>query len=321
MSIRAFEAADLSALYDIYAYYVKTTVYNFDLEPMSYSQYKLQIEKIAKEYPIFVACHDEQVIGYAYVHPAFSKAAYRFCMEVTIYFRKGSHFGLADSLLDTLEKACVKKRYRWLIACITDTNHRSITFHQRHGYQWSGSLPECGFKFDTWHGVVWLIKDIQQTRPSYYKAPNATVTGDVQIGEGSSIWFGTVVRGDSDTIRIGEQTNVQDNAVLHCSKGNPLTIGNRVTIGHHAIVHGCTIEDEVLIGMGATIMDAAKIGKHSIIGAGALVPPGKVIPEGSVVLGCPGKVHHLVTPEQIEQILDNAQEYVEYAQLYEKRGV
>lgn len=320
MSIRAFEVADIAVMYDIYAYYVKTTAYNFDLEPMSYTQYKSQIEEIAQQYPVFVACHDDQVIGYAYVHPAFSKAAYRFCMEVTIYFQKGPHFGLADSLLETLEKACVKKGYRWLIACITDTNHKSVAFHQKHGYQYSGALPECGFKFDAWHGVIWLIKDIQKPKSLYYKAPNATITGDVKIGSKSSIWFGTVVRGDSDTICIGEQTNVQDNAVLHCSKGHPLTIGNKVTIGHHAIVHGCTIEDEVLIGMGATIMDGARIGTHSIIGAGALVPPGKEIPEGSVVLGCPGKVSHPVSPQQIEQILENAQEYVEYAQMYEKRG-
>jgi carbonic anhydrase/acetyltransferase-like protein (isoleucine patch superfamily) len=122
-------------------------------------------------------------------------------------------------------------------------------------------------------------------------APGAWVIGDVVIGKKSSVWFNSVVRGDEHFIRIGSETNVQDSAVLHGTPVDfPLEIGDRVTIGHGAIVHGCIIEDECMIGMGAIVMDGAKIGKGSLIAAGSLVPQGLVVPAGSLVMGSPAKV-------------------------------
>jgi carbonic anhydrase/acetyltransferase-like protein (isoleucine patch superfamily) len=126
--------------------------------------------------------------------------------------------------------------------------------------------------------------------PTVWIAPGATVAGAVTAGEGSSFWFGAVARGDNEPIVIGARTNVQDNAVLHSDWGAPLTIGDDVTIGHGAIVHGCTVESGSLIGMGAIILNNAVIGAGSLIGAGALVTEGKVIPPGSVVMGSPGLV-------------------------------
>ncbi len=120
-------------------------------------------------------------------------------------------------------------------------------------------------------------------------APNATVFGNVKVGREAVILFGAVVRGDSEAIVIGEQSNVQDLCCLHADPGHPCIIGNRVTIGHGAVVHGAEIEDDVLIGIRAVVMNGAKIGRHSIVGAGALVSEGKVIPPGSLVLGVPVK--------------------------------
>lgn len=317
--IREYQPQDLPVLYDIYRYYVNTTPYNFDLEPMSYGSYERQINEIANQYPFFVACHEDRVIGYAYVHPAFSKKAYRYCMEVTIYFKEGPHYQMADPLLETLEMACREKGYRWLISCITDSNQASIDFHARHDYILMGSLPECGQKNDQWHGVVWMNKDLMKKAVPYYQAHSSMITGDVKIDQDSSVWFGAVIRGDSAPVTIGKETNIQDNAVLHGSIGHPLTISDRVTIGHGAIVHGCTINEEVLIGMGAIIMDDACIERHCIIGAGTIIPSGKVIPEGSVVIGNPGKIVHSICPEQIQAILDNAQEYVDLAKDYRKK--
>ena len=147
---------------------------------------------------------------------------------------------------------------------------------------------------------------------SVYLAPNATVVGDVQMGENVNVWYGAVIRGDHGTITIGDGTNIQDNAVLH----DGLTLGKNCTVGHGAIVHGCTVEDNCLIGMGATILDGAVIGEGSIIGAGALVGEGKVIPPRSLVVGVPGKVIREVSNEQFEGILKNAALYVEEGKLY-----
>jgi carbonic anhydrase/acetyltransferase-like protein (isoleucine patch superfamily) len=131
-------------------------------------------------------------------------------------------------------------------------------------------------------------------------APGAWVIGDVVIGKRSSVWFNSVVRGDEHYIRIGCETNVQDSAVLHGTPVDfPLEIGDRVTIGHGAIVHGCIVEDECMIGMGAIVMDGAKIGKGSLVAAGALITPGFVIPPGSLVMGSPGKI--IKTLDEAEQ--------------------
>jgi carbonic anhydrase/acetyltransferase-like protein (isoleucine patch superfamily) len=152
--------------------------------------------------------------------------------------------------------------------------------------------------------------------PSGFIAPNATVLGSVTIGENVSVWFGAVIRADKDDIFIGESSNVQDNAVIHTSKGFPTHIGNRVSIGHGAILHGCRIRDRVLVGMGAIVLNGAVVGEDSILGAGTVVTEGAVIPPGSLVLGVPGKVIRPTTPEQIKSIMHNAESYVELALRY-----
>ena len=147
-----------------------------------------------------------------------------------------------------------------------------------------------------------------------YIAEGAKIIGDVTIGEDSSIWYNAVIRGDSNSIVIGENTNVQDNAVLHTSNSHALTIGDNVTIGHGAIVHGCTIGNNVLIGMGAIVLDGAVIEDNCIIGAGALVTQNKVMPEGSLVLGNPGKVVREISEDEKQAIIENADEYSQDAQ-------
>lgn len=141
-------------------------------------------------------------------------------------------------------------------------------------------------------------------------ARGAVVLGDVTVGADSSIWYNAVVRGDVQFITIGAGTNIQDNAVLHVDADSPLTIGDRVTVGHGAILHGCTVEDGALIGMGAIVMNGARIGKNSIVAAGALVTQHTVIPEGSLVMGNPAKIRRSVTEEEIESSLRNAENYI-----------
>jgi len=150
-----------------------------------------------------------------------------------------------------------------------------------------------------------------------YIAPGAWVIGDVEIGTRSSIWFNTVVRGDMHYIRIGRETNIQDNSTLHVTAEHfPLVIGNRVTVGHRAIVHGCTVEDDCLIGMGAVIMDGARIGKGSLVAAGALVPPGYVVPPDSLAMGSPAKIHKAVESTERELIRQAALHYTDLAAEY-----
>ena len=132
-------------------------------------------------------------------------------------------------------------------------------------------------------------------------APNATIVGDVTMGEGCSVWFNAVIRGDVNSIIIGNKVNIQDNAVIHCTyENNKTIIGNNVSIGHTAIVHGCTIHDNVLIGMGSIVMDRAEIGSNSIIAAGAVVLEGTIVPSGSIFAGVPAKKVKDISPEKIE---------------------
>lgn len=145
------------------------------------------------------------------------------------------------------------------------------------------------------------------------KIIDATIVGDVILNENVNVWYGAVIRTEKETIEIGRDSNIQDLTVIHTDHGFPVRIGKRVTIGHRAIVHGCTIEDEVMIGMGAIVMNGAKIGKHSIIGAGALIPEGKIIPENSIVVGCPGKIIHQTSEQQVQSIIENAKHYVDLA--------
>ena len=155
-------------------------------------------------------------------------------------------------------------------------------------------------------------------------APDATIIGNVEIGKDSSIWFGCVVRGDVHYIKIGERTNIQDLSMIHVthykkpdmSDGHPTIIGNDVTIGHRVMLHGCTIEDACLIGMNATILDGAVIGKESIVGAGALVTGGKKFPPRSLILGAPAKVVRELTDEEVAELYASAKRYVGFKNDY-----
>jgi carbonic anhydrase/acetyltransferase-like protein (isoleucine patch superfamily) len=145
----------------------------------------------------------------------------------------------------------------------------------------------------------------------YWIAPTASVIGDVVLKSGASVWFGAVLRGDNDPIVIGENSNVQDNSVLHTDAGVPLTVGTSVTIGHMAMIHGSTIGDGSLIGIGAILLNGSVIGKGSIIGAGALVTEGKVIPDGVLALGSPARVIRAISESERAMLAGSALHYVE----------
>ena len=151
---------------------------------------------------------------------------------------------------------------------------------------------------------------------SAWVADTAQVIGNVVLGENASVWFGTVVRGDTEAITIGAGTNIQDASVLHADFGQPLIIGERVTVGHQVMLHGCTIGDETLIGIGAIVLNGARIGKNCLVGAGALVTEGKEFPDGSMILGSPAKVVRQLTPEQIEGLRQSARHYMENARRF-----
>ncbi|MGH2460731.1 MAG: gamma carbonic anhydrase family protein [Chloroflexota bacterium] len=152
--------------------------------------------------------------------------------------------------------------------------------------------------------------------PDVFVAEGAVLIGDARLAEGSSVWFNAVLRADSEAITIGRSTNVQDTAVLHVDPGLPCTVGDYVTIGHGAIVHACTVEDNVLIGMHATVLSGAVVGRDSIVGANALVTERARIPPGSLVLGVPGKVVRALTPDEIAGIRRSAEGYVRRAEQY-----
>jgi len=154
-----------------------------------------------------------------------------------------------------------------------------------------------------------------------YIAKGAAVVGDVTIGDHSSIWYNAVLRGDINRILVGHHTNIQDNAMIHLADDFPCLIGNYVTIGHLAIVHACTVGDDVLIGMGATILDGAEIGDQSLIGANSLVTQGTRIPPGSLVLGSPAKVARKLTPAEIVELRNSAEKYVRNAAYCLRHGI
>lgn len=155
-----------------------------------------------------------------------------------------------------------------------------------------------------------------QVAASAWVADSAQVMGNVSVGEDASVWFGTVVRGDCESIAIGAGSNVQDASVLHADVGKPLVIGERVTVGHQVMLHGCTIGDESLIGIGAIVLNGARIGKNCLVGAGSLVTEGKEFPDGSMILGSPAKAVRQLTPEQIEGLRQSAQHYIENARRF-----
>ena len=164
------------------------------------------------------------------------------------------------------------------------------------------------------------VYDLDGTQPrvadSAWVADSAQVMGNVVLGEDSSVWFGTVIRGDTETITVGRGSNIQDASVLHADIGKPLTIGDNVTVGHQVMLHGCTIGDESLIGIGAIVLNGAKIGRHCLVGAGALVTEGKEFPDGSMIIGSPAKAVRQLTPEQIEGLKLSAQHYMDNARRF-----
>ena len=155
-----------------------------------------------------------------------------------------------------------------------------------------------------------------QIEENCFLAESCDVIGRVTLAKDANIWFGAVLRGDVDTIHIGEGSNIQDNTTVHVTSGNPVKVGDYVTVGHNCIIHGCTIEDNSLIGMGSTVLDGAVVGKNSLVGAGSLVTKNKVFPEGSLIMGRPAKVVRALTEEEIAGLKVSAEHYVENAAAY-----
>lgn len=156
----------------------------------------------------------------------------------------------------------------------------------------------------------------ESIHPTSFIAPGAVVVGTVSVGAEASLWYGVVVRGDTESVSIGAQTNVQDGCILHADPGLPCVLGERVSLGHGAIVHGAIVEDDSLIGIRATVLNGARIGRGSLVAAGALVPPGVAIPPGSVVMGVPAKVVRVVTDEDRAHLQHTAEHYVALARAY-----
>lgn len=147
-------------------------------------------------------------------------------------------------------------------------------------------------------------------------ADSAQVMGHVTLGPDASVWFGCVLRGDTESMTVGEGSNIQDLTVMHADHGLPLTIGKHVTVGHKVMLHGCAIGDESLIGIGAIVLNGARIGKNCLVGAGSLVTEGKEFPDGSMIMGTPAKVVRQLTPEQIEGLRLSAQHYIDNARMF-----
>jgi carbonic anhydrase/acetyltransferase-like protein (isoleucine patch superfamily) len=154
--------------------------------------------------------------------------------------------------------------------------------------------------------------------PTAFVAPNATVLGNVTIGARCSVFFGAVIRAEVAPITVGERTNIQDNCILHVEETIPLTIGKGVTVGHGSILHGCTVGDNTLIGMGAIVLNGAQIGSNCIIGAGALIPQNMVVPDGSMVLGMPGRIKRALSDEEIQANRESAATYVRESEEYKE---
>ncbi len=170
------------------------------------------------------------------------------------------------------------------------------------------TIRPFGGKAPRLHDSVMLVGDV-------------TIVGDVEIGEQSSLWFGAVVRGDVNNVRIGARTNIQDLCVVHVtSRTHPTLVGDDVTLGHRVTLHGCTVRSRCLIGIGAVIMDGAVVEDDAMVGAGALVPPGMLIPSGTLALGSPAKVKRNLTPEEVAFFRKSAQNYMAYAEQYRREG-
>ncbi|WP_222909206.1 gamma carbonic anhydrase family protein [Pseudomonas sp. DNDY-54] len=155
-----------------------------------------------------------------------------------------------------------------------------------------------------------------EAHPQTWVAPNATLVGKIRLDAGANVWFGAILRGDNELIHIGENSNVQDGSVMHTDMGYPLTLGTGVTVGHNAMLHGCSVGDFSLVGINAVVLNGAKIGKYCIIGANTLIAEGKEIPDGSLVVGSPGKVVRELTEQQKKMLEASAAHYVHNAQRY-----
>jgi len=166
--------------------------------------------------------------------------------------------------------------------------------------------------------VIYIYKgEKPEINESCFIAPSADIIGSVSIGEDSSVWFGTVIRGDGNYIKIGKGSNIQDNSIVHINiNGSPIIIGDNVTVGHGAILHGCKIEDNCLIGMGTTILDGTIIRKNTLIAAGSIVTGGKIIPSGVLCLGVPAKVIRKLSEEEVQEIKEAAKHYIMLSKEY-----
>jgi len=167
--------------------------------------------------------------------------------------------------------------------------------------------------------IYQLGDDAPRIAATAWVADNAQVIGRVELADDASIWYGAVLRGDNDRITIGARSNVQDGSVLHADAGFPLTLGADVTVGHQAMLHGCTVGDGSLIGIQAVVLNGARIGRQSLVGAGAVVTEGKEFPDGSLILGAPAKAVRSVTPEQVERLRFAARHYVENAERHRRQ--
>jgi carbonic anhydrase/acetyltransferase-like protein (isoleucine patch superfamily) len=178
------------------------------------------------------------------------------------------------------------------------------------------------FKFHYFR-IPMAIYQLDNSKPdihsSAWVADDAQVIGDVVLEENVSIWFGVVVRGDTESIKIGKGSNIQDNSVIHADPGMPLTVGHNVTVGHQVMLHGCTIGDNTLIGIQAVVLNGARIGNNCLVGAGSLVLEGKEFPDGSMILGSPAKAVRQLSAEQIEGLKKTARHYVENAARYKAK--
>ncbi|MEH6557201.1 MAG: gamma carbonic anhydrase family protein [Oceanicoccus sp.] len=167
--------------------------------------------------------------------------------------------------------------------------------------------------------MIYSLDDVRvQLNGDCFIADNATIVGNVSIGNNASIWFNVVIRGDSDKITIGDDTNIQDASVLHTDVGIPMTLGKGVTVGHKAMLHGCTVGDYTLVGINAVVLNGAKIGKHCLIGANTLVPENMEIPDGSLVVGSPAKIKRTLGEEQRKMLEMSAQHYVDNGRRFAK---
>src|SRR4051812_32034674 len=164
--------------------------------------------------------------------------------------------------------------------------------------------------------VYQLDDQVPQLAEGAWVADSAQVIGNVQLAENASVWFGAILRGDNEVLRVGRNSNVQDGSVLHSDPGFPLTLGDNVTVGHQVMLHGCIVGDGSLIGIQAVILNGAKIGRNCLVGAGALVTEGKEFPDGSMIIGSPAKVVRQLTPEQIAGLQRSAEHYVQNARRF-----